>query len=117
MSTSTIEFGSGLPSSSSTQRETFTNSKKIDYVYNEQKQYEIQVKPGRYEIEVHVESHKNATMNIYVPPQENNLSIVKDQFKELPNNVEAELAVIGSILVSNDIFDEINNIKFFRKYN
>ena len=52
------------------------NSKKIDYVYNEQKQYEIQVKPGRYEIEVHVESHKNATMNIYVPPQENNLSIV-----------------------------------------
>ena len=39
---------------------------------------------------------------------ENNLSIVKDQFKELPNNIEAEQAVIGSILVSNDIFDEIN---------
>jgi replicative DNA helicase len=39
---------------------------------------------------------------------ENNLSIVKDQFKELPNNVEAEQAVIGSILVSNDIFDEIS---------
>ena len=34
---------------------------------------------------------------------ENNLSIVKDQFKELPNNIEAEQAVIGSILVSNDI--------------
>ncbi len=41
---------------------------------------------------------------------ENNLSIVKNQFKELPNNVEAEQAVIGSILVSNDIFDEINTI-------
>ena len=41
---------------------------------------------------------------------ENNLSIVKDQFKELPNNVEAEQAVIGSILVSNDIFDEISTI-------
>ena len=41
---------------------------------------------------------------------ENNLSIVKDQFKELPNNIEAEHAVIGSILVSNDIFDEINTI-------
>ncbi len=39
---------------------------------------------------------------------ENNLSIVKDQFKELPNNIEAEQAVIGSILVSNDIFDEIS---------
>ncbi len=41
---------------------------------------------------------------------EKNLSIVKDQFKELPNNIEAEQAVIGSILVSNDIFDEINTI-------
>ena len=41
---------------------------------------------------------------------ENNLSIVKDQFKELPNNIEAEQAVIGSILVSNDIFDEISTL-------
>ena len=41
---------------------------------------------------------------------ENNLSIVKDKFKELPNNIEAEQSVIGSILVSNDIFDEINTI-------
>ena len=41
---------------------------------------------------------------------ENNLSIVKDQFKELPNNIEAEQAVMGSILVSNDIFDEISTI-------
>jgi len=39
---------------------------------------------------------------------ETNLNIVKDQFKELPNNIEAEQAVIGSILVSNDIFDEIS---------
>jgi replicative DNA helicase len=39
---------------------------------------------------------------------ETNLSIVKDQFKELPNNIEAEQSVIGSILVSNDIFDEIS---------
>ena len=41
---------------------------------------------------------------------ENNLSIVKNNFKELPNNIEAEQAVIGSILVSNEIFDEINTI-------
>ena len=41
---------------------------------------------------------------------ENNLSIIKDDFKELPNNVEAEQAVIGSILVSNELFDEINTI-------
>ena len=41
---------------------------------------------------------------------ENSLSVVKDTFKELPNNIEAEQAVIGSILVSNEIFDEINTI-------
>ena len=41
---------------------------------------------------------------------ENNLSIVKDKFKELPNNIEAEQSVIGSILVTNEIFDEINTI-------
>ncbi len=41
---------------------------------------------------------------------ESNLTIVKDKFKELPNNIEAEQAVIGSILVTNEIFDEINTI-------
>jgi len=41
---------------------------------------------------------------------ENNLSLVKDTFKELPNNIEAEQSVIGSILTSNEIFDEINTI-------
>ena len=41
---------------------------------------------------------------------EGNLNIVKDKFKELPNNIEAEQAVIGSILVINQIFDEINII-------
>ena len=42
---------------------------------------------------------------------ENNiLNVVKDNFKELPNNIEAEQAVIGSILVTNEIFDEINTI-------
>ena len=41
---------------------------------------------------------------------ENNLSIVKNKFKELPNNIEAEQSVIGSILVTNEIFDEISTI-------
>ena len=48
---------------------------------------------------------------------ENNLSIVRENFKELPSNIEAEQSVIGSILVTNEIFDEINtivsNINFF----
>ena len=41
---------------------------------------------------------------------ENKISLVKDNFKELPNNIEAEQAVIGSVLVSNEIFDELNTI-------
>ena len=41
---------------------------------------------------------------------ENNLSVVKENFKELPNNIEAEQSVIGSILVTNEIFDEISVI-------
>ncbi len=41
---------------------------------------------------------------------ENNLSIVKEKFKELPNNIEAEQAVIGTLLVTNEIFDEVNTI-------
>ena len=41
---------------------------------------------------------------------EHNLSLVKEKFKELPNNIEAEQSVIGSILVTNEIFDEINTI-------
>ena len=38
------------------------------------------------------------------------LNLVKDSFKELPNNIDAEQAVLGSILVSNEIFDEISTI-------
>jgi len=41
---------------------------------------------------------------------ESNLSVLKENFKELPNNIEAEQSVIGSILVTNEIFDEINTI-------
>ncbi len=41
---------------------------------------------------------------------EKNLSIINNSFKELPNNIEAEQSVIGSILLSNEIFDEINTI-------
>ncbi len=36
------------------------------------------------------------------------LNIIKDKAEELPNNIEAEQSVIGSILLSNELFDEIN---------
>ena len=41
---------------------------------------------------------------------EKNLRILRDSFKELPNNIEAEQSVIGSILVSNEIFDDLSLI-------
>ena len=45
------------------------------------------------------------------------LKIVQNSKKELPCNIEAEQALIGSILVSNDIYDEVSTIvessKFF----
>ena len=38
------------------------------------------------------------------------LNIIKSKIEELPNNIEAEQSVIGSILLSNEIFDEISMI-------
>ena len=35
-------------------------------------------------------------------------NLVQSELKELPNNIEAEQSVIGSILLSNEIFDDIN---------
>ena len=32
---------------------------------------------------------------------EQNLTVIKNDFKELPNNIEAEQSVIGSILLTN----------------
>ena len=37
-----------------------------------------------------------------------NLNLVKNNFIELPNNIEAEQSVIGSILLTNEIFDDVN---------
>ena len=36
------------------------------------------------------------------------LNLVKNNIEKLPNNIEAEQSVIGSILFNNEIFDEIN---------
>ena len=39
-----------------------------------------------------------------------NLSLVKDNYDELPNNIEAEQSVLGSILLQNEIFDDISTL-------
>ena len=36
------------------------------------------------------------------------LNLVKNNIEKLPNNIEAEQSIIGSILINNEIFDEIN---------
>ena len=38
------------------------------------------------------------------------LNIIKHKTDELPNNIEAEQSVIGSVLLSNEIFDEVSLI-------
>ena len=42
--------------------------------------------------------------------------IVQNSEKQLPCNIEAEQALIGSVLVSNDIYDEISNIVDSQKF-
>ena len=36
--------------------------------------------------------------------------VLKRNIEELPNNIEAEQSVIGSLLISNEIFDDLSNI-------
>ena len=38
------------------------------------------------------------------------LDLIKSNLDELPNNIEAEQAIIGSILISNEIFDQISTL-------
>jgi len=46
----------------------------------------------------------------------NKLDLVRSHPTELPNNIEAEQSVIGSILVSNDILDDISPIINYTKF-
>ncbi len=39
-----------------------------------------------------------------------NLNLIQNNLKELPNNIEAEQSVIGSILTQNEIYDEVTGI-------
>ena len=46
----------------------------------------------------------------------NKLDLVRNHPTELPNNIEAEQSVIGSVLVSNDILDDISPIINYTKF-
>ena len=36
----------------------------------------IFLKPGKYSIKVSAEKHKSSTMNVYIPPQDSEISLV-----------------------------------------
>jgi len=53
------------------------NSGFINQTYTGNGTYNILLKPGRYVLEVSASGHKNSTMEIYVPVQDNNLKLVE----------------------------------------
>ena len=44
------------------------------------------------------------------------LDVIKHDIKELPHNIEAEQSIIGSILISNEIFDDICTIINYKNF-
>ena len=53
------------------------NSETVNQTYVGNGTYNIDLKPGRYNLEVNALGHKNSTMEIYVPVQDNNLKLVE----------------------------------------
>ena len=53
------------------------DSQEINQTYFRNGSYDIFLKPGKYKIEVRVPLHKDCTMDVYIPLQDNNLTLVK----------------------------------------
>ena len=53
------------------------DSQEINQTYFGNGTYDIFLEPGKYKIEVRVPFHKNCTMNVYIPLQDSNLSLVE----------------------------------------
>ena len=53
------------------------DSQEINQIYFGNGNYDIFLKPGKYKIEVRVPLHKNCTMDVYIPLQDSNLSLVE----------------------------------------
>ena len=53
------------------------DSQEINQTYFGNGSYNIFLKPGKYKIEVRVPLHKNCTMDVYIPLQDNNLTLVE----------------------------------------
>jgi hypothetical protein len=53
------------------------DSQEINQIYFGNGNYDIFLKPGKYKIEVRVPLYKNCTMDVYIPLQDSNLSLVE----------------------------------------
>jgi len=53
------------------------DSQEINQTYFGNGTYDIFLEPGRYKVEVKVPFHKNCTMNVYIPLQDSNLSLIE----------------------------------------
>ena len=53
------------------------DSQEINQTYFGNGSYDIFLKPGKYKIEVRVPLHKDCTMDVYIPLQDSNLSLVE----------------------------------------
>ena len=52
------------------------DNQEINQTYSGNGTYSIFLKPGKYNIKVSAEKHKSSTMNVYIPPQDSEISLV-----------------------------------------
>ena len=52
------------------------DNQEINQTYSGNGTYNIFLKPGKYNIKVSAEKHKSSTMNVYIPPQDSEISLV-----------------------------------------
>ena len=52
------------------------DNQEINQTYSGNGTYNVFLKPGKYNIKVSAEKHKSSTMNVYIPPQDSEISLV-----------------------------------------
>ena len=52
------------------------DDQEINQTYSGNGTYNVFLKPGKYNIKVSAEKHKSSTMNVYIPPQDSEISLV-----------------------------------------
>jgi phage FluMu protein Com len=52
------------------------DNQEINQTYSGNGTYNIFLKPGKYNIKISAEKHKSSTMNVYIPPQDSEISLV-----------------------------------------